>query len=243
MTVAMPQTFADAFRIRHSARAKRLRLVVKPGLVELVAPLAANERQAQDFLARHRSWAEKKLHEMAAHQTGAAHISLSAATSLPWRGKEIPLTILDEPRRNARVELSDEACVIRLPATTLGAAREQLLDRALMTAAQKRLGVRIDYWIQRHAARYGLYPRATRIKRMKSRWGSCGPRNDLNINLLLAFVPDGVLEYVVVHELCHIRERNHGPAFWQLVALHLPEYMQQRRWLKTHGSALLQRFC
>jgi predicted metal-dependent hydrolase len=240
----MSLAFSDAFRIRHSARAKRLRLVVKPGSVELVAPLTVSERQAQDFLARHRSWAEKKLHEMAAQQQAAsAPAALSAATSLPWRGQEIPLTILDEPRRNARVELSDEACIIRLPVAALGAAREQLLERALMTAAQKRLRARIDHWIQQHAARFCLYPRLIRIKRMKSRWGSCGPRNDLNINLLLAFVPDSVLEYVVVHELCHIRERNHAPAFWQLVARHMPDYTQQRRWLKTHGSALLQRFC
>jgi len=239
----MSLAFSDAFRIRHSARAKRLRLVVKPGSVELVAPLTVSERQAQDFLARHRSWAEKKLHEMAVQQTSAVPPSLSAATSLPWRGKEIPLTILDEPRRYARAELSDEACIIRVPVAALGAAREQLLERALMAAAQKRLSTRIDYWIQQHAARYGLYPRAIRIKRMTSRWGSCGPRNDLNINLLLAFVPDSVLEYVVVHELCHIRERNHAPGFWQLVARHMPDYMQQRRWLRTHGSALLQRFC
>jgi predicted metal-dependent hydrolase len=239
----MPQAFSDAFRIRHSARAKRLRLVVKPGSVELVAPLAVSERQAQDFLARHRSWAEKKLHEMAVQQTSTIPASLSTAASLPWRGKEIPLTVLDEPRRNARVELSDEACIIRLPVATLGAARERLLERALMAAAHKRLRARIDYWIHQHAARHDLYPRAIRIKRMKSRWGSCGPHNDLNINLLLAFAPDSVLEYVVVHELCHIRERNHAPAFWQLVARHLPDYTQQRRWLKANGSALLQRFC
>jgi predicted metal-dependent hydrolase len=239
----MSQSFSDVFKIRHSARAKRLRLVVKPGSVELVAPLAVSERQTQDFLARHRAWAEQKLHEIAARQSGAVPSSLSCSTSLPWRGKEIPLTILEEQRRYARVEMSDEACTIRVPAATIGAERESVLENALMETAKKQLSQRIDYWIRQHAARYALYPRAIRIKRMKSRWGSCGPHNDLNINLLLAFVPDSVLEYVVVHELCHIRERNHAPVFWQLVAQHMPDYSQARRWLKIHGSALLQRFC
>lgn len=239
----MSHAFADVFRIRHSARAKRLRLVVKPGLVELVAPLTVSERQTQDFLARHRAWAEQKLHEMTGRQANNLPVSLSGATSLPWRGKEIPLTILEEQRRYARVELTDEACTIRLPSSVAETARECVLERALMDAAKKQLGIRIDHWIRRHAVRYGLHPRTIRIKRMKSRWGSCGPRNDLNINLLLAFVPDSVLEYVVVHELCHIRERNHAPAFWHLVAQHVPDYLQARRWLKTHGSALLLRFC
>jgi predicted metal-dependent hydrolase len=77
---------------------------------------------------------------------------------------------------------------------------------------------------------------------MKTRWGSCGPRNDININWLLAFAPETVLEYVVVHELCHIRERNHSMAFWSLVAKHLSNYAQERRWLHAHGAGLMHRF-
>jgi hypothetical protein len=58
----------------------------------------------------------------------------------------------------------------------------------------------------------------------------------------LAFAPAFVLEYVVVHELCHIRERNHSPAFWALVAAHLSDYAPARQWLRAHGADLMHRF-
>ena len=77
---------------------------------------------------------------------------------------------------------------------------------------------------------------------MKSRWGSCGPRNDINLNWLLAFAPPAVLEYVVVHELCHIRHRDHSARFWALVAQHLPGWAHERQWLKRQGGELLRRF-
>jgi predicted metal-dependent hydrolase len=77
---------------------------------------------------------------------------------------------------------------------------------------------------------------------MTTRWGSCGPKGDININWLLALAPESVLEYVVVHEICHLRERNHSAAFWALVAQHLPHYAKERAWVKAHGGALMRRF-
>jgi predicted metal-dependent hydrolase len=96
--------------------------------------------------------------------------------------------------------------------------------------------------IAQHGQTAGLRPRTIRIKKMTTRWGSCGPRNDINLNWLLAFTPPEVLEYVVVHEICHIRYRNHSPQFWGLVARHLPEYGSARVWLKQRGAELLRRF-
>jgi predicted metal-dependent hydrolase len=95
---------------------------------------------------------------------------------------------------------------------------------------------------QHHGQVLGLLPREIRIKRMQTRWGSCGPRNDINLNWLLAFTPPSVLEYVVVHELCHIRHRNHSRDYWDLVSRHLPNWSQERRWLKAQGGELLRRF-
>jgi predicted metal-dependent hydrolase len=66
--------------------------------------------------------------------------------------------------------------------------------------------------------------------------------NDIQINALLIIAPPAVLEYVVVHELCHIQIRNHSPQFWVLVADHLPDYKTPHRWLKQHGSRLMQGF-
>lgn len=84
------------------------------------------------------------------------------------------------------------------------------------------------------------YQRIT-IRAQKTRWGSCSSRGNLSFNCLLALVPEDVLEYVVVHELCHLIEMNHSERFWEEVHKILPNYAQSRRWLRENGSSLIAR--
>ena len=79
------------------------------------------------------------------------------------------------------------------------------------------------------------------IRRQRTRWGSCSSKGNLNFNCLLAAVPFPVMEYVVVHELCHLKQMNHSPAFWAQVERILPDYKIQKQWLKDYGSKLIQR--
>lgn len=228
-------------QIRRSSKAKRLRLAVKPGLIELVVPAAVAEAQALAFLNRHRAWAEAKLLELNAKAGQApTRAGFAAGTTLPWRGKELPLRIREEPGLKLRVAV-DEAIHIHLP-SGLGINRDEVALRAFQTWTQHWLRAQIIRLTDHHAPRFGLHPRDIRVKAMKTRWGSCGPKCDININWLLALTPESVLEYVVVHEICHIRERNHSPAFWSLVAKHLPGYAKERLWLKSHGGELMRRF-
>jgi predicted metal-dependent hydrolase len=237
----MNEVSAPICQIRRSARAKRLRLVVKPGLIELVAPLSASEAQALAFWTRHRVWAENKAWEMS-ERAGRLHrpAKFAASETLPWRGREIPLVIREEAGKRVCVSI-DEAIRINLP-EELGEARDEVVKRALYLWVRRWLREHVAYLAERHGSHLGLHPRQIRVKQMKTRWGSCGPGNDININWLLAFAPAFVLEYVVVHELCHIRERNHSPAFWALVAAHLSDYAPARQWLRAHGADLMHRF-
>ena len=84
------------------------------------------------------------------------------------------------------------------------------------------------------------YGRIT-LRCQKTRWGSCSAAGNLNFNVLLMLAPPEVLDYVVVHELCHRLEMNHSPRFWALVAQHDPEHRAHRAWLKQHGPTLLAR--
>jgi predicted metal-dependent hydrolase len=77
------------------------------------------------------------------------------------------------------------------------------------------------------------------IRDQRTRWGSCSPKGTLSFNWRLALAPLEVLDYVVVHELCHLREPNHSPRFWRLVTERRPGWREQRAWLREHGPELL----
>ncbi|MDX6518963.1 MAG: hypothetical protein QOF50_1809 [Gaiellaceae bacterium] len=88
------------------------------------------------------------------------------------------------------------------------------------------------------ALRLGVSFERIAIRDQRTRWGSCSSRGTLSFNWRLVLAPPGVARYVVVHELCHLREPNHSPRFWQLVAAARPGYREERRWLAEHGWEL-----
>lgn len=95
--------------------------------------------------------------------------------------------------------------------------------------------------VEQYAQRLGVsYGRIT-IRSQRTRWGSCSSKGNLNFNCLLTQVPEQVMDYVIVHELCHRIEMNHSDRFWKLVEQIMPDYKTYRKWLKDNGTMLIER--
>lgn len=109
--------------------------------------------------------------------------------------------------------------------------------QAMGAQAAEVIGTRAAYF----APLLGVTYNRITIRTQHTRWGSCSGQGNLNFNRLLALVPREVLDYVVVHELCHLREMNHSPKFWALVESILPDYKAHKKWLKENGSSLVSR--
>ena len=109
--------------------------------------------------------------------------------------------------------------------------------RLLTTKAKRVLPVKVNKFANIIGVDYG---RIT-IRMQKSRWGSCSGKGNLNFNCLLMNAPDEIIDYVVVHELCHRKEMNHSPRFWAHVEAILPDYKERRKWLKDHGNELMKK--
>ncbi|SFR13385.1 hypothetical protein SAMN05660706_12753 [Desulfoscipio geothermicus DSM 3669] len=84
----------------------------------------------------------------------------------------------------------------------------------------------------------GVKPARVKIKEQKSRWGSCSGKGNINLNWKIIMAPPGVIDYVIVHELCHLIKLDHSPEFWRLVESVLPDWEKRRRWLKEYGPVL-----
>jgi predicted metal-dependent hydrolase len=115
------------------------------------------------------------------------------------------------------------------------------LDPHYVSETEARLAVRelVGMLVEDEAPYIGVMPKRIQIRDQRSRWGSCSTRGTLSFNWRLVLAPFDVLDYVVVHELCHLREPNHSRRFWRLVEQRRPEWRAQRDWLHEHGPELL----
>lgn len=91
-----------------------------------------------------------------------------------------------------------------------------------------------------YAAKMHVSPRRITIRDQKTRWGSCSSKGNLNFNWRLILMPEEILDYVVVHELAHLKEMNHSQTFWAVVERTLPDYKVRRKWLKEHGPEYMR---
>lgn len=235
-------TLPFQYQIRRSERATKARIVVTLDKIEVVAPAGISEHRLHDFVLSQQQWiinAIAKIENQSLRQHGYAPISCHHGAEIPFFGASYPLMIRPSKLKKVKIDFIDEF-IAHVPETILRGACSEMIKIALINWMKKQLKQQVELIVQRHGPTSRLYPRSISIKTQKSRWGSCGSRNDININWLLILAPAAVLEYVVVHELCHIQIKNHSSQFWALVAVHLPDYQKQRRWLKQNGSALMR---
>jgi predicted metal-dependent hydrolase len=183
--------------------------------------------------------------------------------------QELPIRVIRSDRRTIALQITPEGEILLRAPRRLGEAqlrrfveeKRPWLEKHLSQVRQRQqeaqqagaltmeeirsLAGKAMEVIPRRVAHYApivgvSYGRIT-IRNQKTRWGSCSGKGNLNFNCLLMLAPLEVLDYVVVHELCHRREMNHSPRFWALVEQVLPDWRQRRQWLKTHGDALMRR--
>jgi len=206
-----------------------MRIVVGPRRpLEALVPQKTSAGDIDAFLASKRRWINQKV--------GAAR-ALAARPSM--LGLQLPSTAsiggvrYSIERRNGRrsvAELAGDRVVVHGPSSGAAAALERWYRREAR--------VRIAQAADREARRLGLSYASLSIRDPKTRWGSCSSRGNISFSWRLILAPPEVLEYVVVHELLHLRELNHSKAFWRLVDAARPGWQEQARWLREHGQEL-----
>lgn len=132
-----------------------------------------------------------------------------------------------------QMDLADKKAVARAAIVPLTAQEIDLLAEQ----ALKELPPRVRSFASQMGVTYG---RVT-IRNQRTRWGSCSTKGNINLNCLLMLVPHEIQDYVLVHELAHLREMNHSPRFWAIVESVLPDYKLRRKWLRDHGEAIIAR--
>ena len=221
------------YTIRRNNRARRIWIKVedREGLV-LVFPKWAKTSQAPDLIRKHRDWILGRIEQRAAHLASAPP-PLGEGRTVSYRGRALPLRVRNCACVNPSVEIHRDSVVVRVPRD-----REAPVGEVLAAFYREKAKEVFARRVQALAEAIGVKPKRVSVRDQKTRWGACTGRGTLTFNWRLLLAPPAVLDYVVVHELFHLRHANHGRRFWELVASHSPNFEAHRDWLRTYGRLL-----
>ncbi len=218
----LPGTPPVELTLRWSSRARRISLRVSglDGMVTLTLPQGVSKREGLAFAETKAAWLRRQLERQ------PDQIAVRWGADLPVEGST--LRIAQGAGRRV-VSKDGQLLVPGLPGSV--ATRTQAY---LRTLARDRLALASDRYAARIDRRYARIS----IRDTRSRWGSCSARGGLMYSWRLIMAPPEVLEYVAAHEVAHLQEMNHSPAFWQVVEQLYPGYQAPRRWLRNNGADL-----
>lgn len=213
-------------RWRRSARARRVSLRIDPreGDVVVTLPMRAGRRAGMALLTTHAAWIMQRIASL------APSLALTDGAEVPLGG--VPHRVVHDPARRGGAFLENGAIIVT------GTA--EFLPRRLRDFLRGEAGRRILPLAKGHAESLAVKIKAIRLKDTQSRWGSCAPDGTLAFSWRLVMAPDTVLDYVVAHEVAHLRELNHSPRFWAHVEALTPNRESAVEWLRVNGPTLLR---
>ena len=216
---------------RSKKRRKTISLLIKgDGRVVVHAPFCTPEWEVEKFVAEKRSWIWRKQSERKI-SSKTTEKEFQPGEGFFYLGESYPLEILDHNNGGHPLTLSFGKFVLHKD--HLEEARTLFIQWYKQEAKDKLAG-RINYYCNR----LHLSPKGFRITSAKCRWGSCSGDNRLSITWRIMMAPLSVIDYVLIHELVHIREKNHSKRFWSYLETIIPDYKKHRLWLKEHENLL-----
>lgn len=199
---------------------RSIKLEVLPNkTVKVTAPRLMPKSIIESFVKQKNNWIQKRLMQ-------PAPPTLTNGSSITYLGQRYILKFQEEKRKSIIFEGEDLIITSLTPIKTL----HYWLRKQAFDVLEDRVSL--------FAKQMNVSPRGMRIKTMKSRWGSCSTLGNLNFNWALILAPLPVLDYVVIHELAHLKHMNHSKAFWKVVETHCPDYKVYIKWLKNNGTSI-----
>ena len=213
-----------------------MRIEQEDGLTVTV-PYHYNLKELPGYLKSNSSWIMRNLHTRCDQIPKSPARAHHPANTIPYLGNYV--TVLQKRKYSG--------------STAVRIEHDQLII-SLSPSSKKPLLSELENWCRKEADRLlrdkvkkfsqiiGVHYNRVFIRNQKSRWASCSYRNNLNFNWRLMMVPQAVLDYVVIHELCHLKQMNHSQSFWDLVAQYCSEWREHRKWLDSHCDELKEYF-
>ena len=219
--------------VKRTNRRKTATVKIEQGVVQVVVPQTLSQQAIDDLIAKKSNWIRQKLVLQQSVPVSKPKEFVSGE-SFSYLGRNYRLKVLTGDLQPVKLkqgylqvtvpmeQKSDQALIRKL-------LQDWYLDRASEKLEQKTV---------KYAQQIGVQPSKIRVREYKSRWGSCSVRGEVSYNWRIIISPNPVVDYVVVHELCHLIHHNHSKQYWNQVRSIVPDYQSKRDWLKTNAGLL-----
>ena len=209
------------YKLTYSKR-KTLALYIRGGRLEVRAPLKMPKSEIDKFVASKEKWIKDNLAASAVRQEQRKSFVLTCGDNILYRGKQYPIAAKDGTRAGF-----DDTRFYMPPGLSSDIIKHICVQTYRILARRDLTEKTISF-----AKQMAVMPAAVKINGAATRWGSCSGKNSINFSWRLIMADDDVIDYVVVHELAHIKEHNHSNKFWTIVAAALPDYKERQAKLR-----------
>jgi len=222
-------------------RQRTMRIRIKTGSITVSGPASVSKGRLMDFVREKSGWIRKAVERRRLKSEQLKSIQEANKGTILLRGERKNIYPFPVPGlRKPRLIEHAKALVFQYnPAVTGDNDGEitpeiDILHDFYLKIAKSELPKRFDYWVDR----LPFKPRKLSIRNQKTKWGSCSSRGTISLNWRLIKCPDTIVNYIIIHELCHLKHFNHSNDFWQTVAHHYPETDKARTWIRKHSDEI-----
>ena len=223
--------------VRSTKRRKTIEVTVDaPGVVTVAAPADTTHEHIEATMRRRAGWIIKHDGEAAAALPPRRFVS---GESLPYLGRSVPLTVHPVDGNQVEVRFHHWQFDARVPRTLEGDERIEAVRAAFEAWYRERAALKLPPRVDRIASLLGVRPTRILVRGQRKRWASCAPDGTLRFSWRTVLAPPALVDYIVAHELAHLRVRDHGADYWGVVAQAVPDYRRRRERLREFGPRLV----
>ena len=216
-----------------TSRRKTADIRVEEGAVSVIVPVSTSVEKIDQLLLSKRMWIKEKM-ALQRDMAAASSKQFVSGEAFPYLGRNYRLKV--ETGLFAPVKLLQGHLVVQTPE---GSQQPHMIRNALVRWYKRQASLKIREKVKRYAPIVGVETTGVSIKTFKSRWGSCTAKGELEFNWLIMLAPNRMVDYVVIHELCHLIHHDHSPEFWREVMRVMPDYQVCREWLRDNSLGLV----
>lgn len=223
------------YEMKPHNKAKNIKIRIVKGQVKVSFPKGLDKKRVKEFVESQKEWV---LNTLEKYQKQIPVKSYQEGEEHPFRGENYLLRIRACEGTSVTLKLLFDSILISLPKYMEEPNRsfwvKEILANWYRDEAKKVFKVKLDYYAGLMGCKYNQF----RVKNQSTRWGSCSNKGNINLNWRAIMAPDEVIDYLIVHELAHLKYMNHSQDFWNYVARFIPGFESQRKWLKDNGKFL-----